>query len=370
MKAMREFFDAARKAAPCVALIDEVDSFGDRRRFIEHDRHYWTMVVNGFLESLDAAGRAGILLIGTTNDPDRIDPAILRSGRFERCFRIAPPSVSDLAAILRHHLGRDLAAADLNAAARRAVGGTGADCAAWVRRARSRARRANRELLTSDLIAEIDVLQALPSRADDHRAAVHEGGHAVVAHALGFELGTIAIHGAFGTGGMTDVRRRDMYPTDEELHELLVVHLAGRAAEILVLGRPSTGSEKDLAEATEISLRMHCRWGLKGSLAVRPKPMSSDDMSSVELDLRQASATATSILTERRTELDRLVELLTRRRALDDADLTSLLGSVGRHRPSNGPNAGAGSGNAPDRSGSPKSRRVERSGRFQEGADG
>jgi ATP-dependent Zn protease len=140
--------------------------------------------------------------------------------------------------------------------------------------------------------------------------------------------------------------------------QLLVVCLAGRAAEILVLGRPSTGSEGDLVKATELSLRMHCSWGLKGSLAVRPKSMSSDVMSSVELDLRHASATATSILAERRGDLDRLAELLTERRALDDDDLTSLLGPAGRHRPSDGPNAEAAPGSARQRVGRDGNRRI------------
>jgi hypothetical protein len=86
---------------------------------------------------------------------------------------------------------------------------------------------------------------------------------------------------------------------------------------------------------------MHCSWGLKGNLAVRPpRPASNAVMSSVELDLRQAYATATSILVERRADLDRLAELLTARRAIDEAELASLLGLPARHRRSDHPNSG------------------------------
>lgn len=334
LKAMRAFFEAARKAAPCVALIDELDSFGDRRKFAHREREYWTLVVNGLLECLDGAGgRAGVLLVGTTNDRDRIDPAILRSGRFDRCITIPLPSISDLAAILRHHLGRDLAAEDLTDAARRAVGGTGADCAAWVRRARGRARRAERALSPTDLLAEIDATDASPSRADDFRAAVHESGHAVVAHALGFEVHSIALHRTSERGGLTGLRARDMYPTAEGLRDLLAVYLAGRAAEILVFGDPSNGSASDLAVATEICGRMHCSWGLEERIAVRPlESVSNQVAAAIERDLRRASDAAASILLERRTGFDRLADMLVARRALDRAEIEATLGIMSERR--------------------------------------
>lgn len=330
LKAMRDFFEVARKAAPCIALIDELDSFGDRRKFADRDRRYWTLVVNGLLECLDGAGgRAGVLLVGTTNDRDRIDPAILRSGRFDRCITIPLPSIRDLAAILRHHLGRDLADADLIAPAKRALGGTGADCAAWVRRARGRARRAERALSPADLLAEIDATDASPSRADDLRAAVHESGHAVVAHALGFEVHSIALHRTSERGGLTGLRARDMYPTAEGLRDLLAVYLAGRAAEILVFGDPSNGSASDLAVATAICGRMHCSWGLEGQIAAHPLELASNEVAAaIERDLRRASDVAASILLERRTSFDRLADVLVAQRALDRAEIEATLGIV------------------------------------------
>ncbi|MEN3230537.1 AAA family ATPase [Methylorubrum rhodesianum] len=329
LKAMRDFFDAARKASPCVALIDELDSFGDRRRFAGHNREYSVQVVNGLLECLDGAGgRAGVLLVGTSNDRDRIDPAILRSGRFDRCIAIPLPSISDLAAILRHHLGEDLGDADLEDAAKSAFGGTGADCAAWVRRARSRARRAGRPLAIGDLIHEIGAAEG-SSGDEDPRAAVHECGHAVVAHALGFELTTVALNRA-GEGGMTSLRARGRYATREGLRDLLAVCLAGRAAEILVFGAPSTGAAADLAEASAIGSHMHCSWGLGSRIAVCPSTSMPEDVSAaVEQDLRQASDAATSILGRRRACLDALAQTLIVRRVLEGAEVEAFLRTSG-----------------------------------------
>jgi len=323
LKAMRAFFGSAAKAAPCVALIDELDAFGDRRSFSHHSREYWTQLVNGLLECLDGAeDRAGILLVGTTNHQDRIDPAILRSGRFDRCIAIAHPSPSDLVAILRHHLGADLTDADLGDAARRAVGGTGADCASWVRRARGRVRRAGRPLSLEDLLIEIDGKGPAPSRLDDLRASVHEGGHAVVAHSLGFEVGTISLHGPSGIGGMTTIQGDGMYSTAADLRKLLAVQLAGRAAEMLVLGAPSTGAASDLLRATRICTAMHNRWGLADRLMVNQGESAAADVAvAVERDLSQASDVASSMLARRRPCLDRLAELLVVNRSIEKRQL-------------------------------------------------
>lgn len=327
LKAMREFFALARRASPCVALIDELDSFGDRRYFARHNRDYCTQVVNGLLECLDGdEARAGILLVGTTNDRDRIDPAILRSGRFDRSIVIPLPSIGDLAAILRHHLGRELAEADLEEVARRASGGTGADCASWVRRARGRARRADRDLAVSDLLCEIDTSHASPSADEDPRTAVHECGHALVAHVLGFEATAVVLHRPSEGGGTTGFRARERYPTDAGLRDLLAVCLAGRAAEMLVFGSPSTGAAADLSEATAICIHMHCSWGLGRRIAViAPASMPEDVSAAIEEDLRRAFGTATSILTEQRTCLDTLARALVRQRSLEGSEIEALL---------------------------------------------
>lgn len=330
LKAMRAFFDAARKASPCVALIDEVDSFGNRMSFDDRNRDYQTQVVNAFLECLDGMqGRPGVLIVGTTNNPKRIDPAILRAGRFDRCIVIPLPSAEELAGIIRHHLGADLASVDLVAAARRAKGGTGADCAAWVRRARSRARREGRPMLIEDLVLEIGAAVAPRSAAQDRRIAVHECGHAIVAHVLGMSVDGIVLDCAVTGGAWTEHRIRIELATGDELHDHLAACLAGRAAEILLYGSSTPGCASDLAEATDLCRDMHSRWGLGRQISVLdPKHAFGGRSRSVERDLRRAFDRAVSLLSAHRSELVRLADALVRRRVLDGRDLQALLHST------------------------------------------
>jgi ATP-dependent Zn protease len=330
LKAMRGFFREARGMAPCVALVDELDSFGDRRRLADQNRNYSVQVINGFLECLDGdGGRAGVLLIGTTNDSDRIDPAILRSGRFDRVIAIEPPSLDDLAGILRHHLGSDLPDVDLPEIARRGLGGTGADCAAWVRRARGRARRAGRAVVEADLLLEI----ASPIREncaeEQRRAAFHEAGHAVAARSLGLKHGDLVLcspaHG--GDGYMRCGLPRVM--TRRTLQDTLVMLLAGRAAEILVFGLPSSGAETDLAVATGLARAMHLRWGLAERLAVGDTLEGSDERDRIERVLRAAARSALRLLSIRRSSLDRVARALLARRSLTAAELDRIFGGDG-----------------------------------------
>lgn len=326
LKAMRSFFHAAREASPCIALIDELDSFGDRRRFADQSRHYATQVVNGLLECLDGASdRTGIVLVGTTNDPRRIDPAILRSGRFDRCMVVPLPSMAGLESILRHHLGGDLAGVDLSAAARRALGGSGADCAAWVRRARGRARRAGRATTLIDLMSEIDHAIDARSTEQDRRIAVHECGHAVVAHAFGMKLGVVRLDAPGGGGGI-ELHTPTDPATGTTLRKVLAVQLAGRAAEILVLGSPSNGAAVDLGEATALCRNMHLRWGLGHCMAVRDSvEPSSEVLVAVERDLMRASDIAASLIAERRASFEHLVGVLMLRRAMDGSEVEAAL---------------------------------------------
>ncbi|CAO4171748.1 AAA family ATPase [Methylorubrum populi] len=327
LKAMRQFFETAKRTAPCVALIDELDSFGDRRHFAHHNRDYSVQVVNGFLECLDGdGGRAGVVLVGTTNHPDWIDPAILRSGRFDRRIDIPLPSMTDLAAILRQHLGRDLTETDLMLAARHALGSTGADCAAWVRRARARARRECRSLKPGDLLREIGAPAPATAHDQEWRIAVHESGHAIVAHSTGREVLEIVLRSPVPQVSSITSIQIDGTTTRDALHDLLAVIMAGRAAEILVFGEPSAGAASDLIQATAISNDLHCRWGLGDRLAAcDPKRPPSAVRTAVEEDLRRALANAEAILEARRPDLVRVAEALQEHRSLTRDEVAALL---------------------------------------------
>lgn len=156
LRAMRATFSRARASAPAILFIDEIDSFGDRASFSHGNRDYSIQVVNGLLELLDGAGgREGVVVVGACNHPDRLDPAIVRSGRLDRRIHIPLPDQAALRQIIRHHLGTDLADVDLADAAKAAVGASGADVERWVRGARRRTRTSNRPMVIKDLLAEV-----------------------------------------------------------------------------------------------------------------------------------------------------------------------------------------------------------------------
>lgn len=326
LKAMRAFFGEARDTAPCVALIDELDSFGTRYRSSEHNRHYAAQIINGLLECLDGeGGRPGVLLVGTTNHADQIDPAILRSGRFDRILFIDLPSVVDRAAILRHHLGTALPDADLLGIARLMVDATGADCAAWVRRARARARRARRDVDEADLKGEITDVISPRCAEDDRRVAVHESGHAVVARAIGIPVEFVVLRSLGDEGaGHTRLRTKSVL-TPNASRDMLTTLMAGRAAEIMVFGSPSSGAASDLAAATSLIRDMLFRWGMGPRLEAVGPAMTSEEHGHVEHELRTALRRAQVLLQARRQQLDCIAENLLQRRFLCASEVDELM---------------------------------------------
>jgi len=184
LKAMRAAFDAAKRDAPCILFIDELDSFGDRERLSGKNENYEREVINGFLECLDGiGGREGVVVIGATNHPDLIDPAIRRPGRLDRHVVIPLPDLEARKGILRHHLRDALPDTDLTDAADRLEGASGAVIEQAVRDARRRARTDRRAMVNEDLLASLPKRVRLTD-ASFRRACVHEAGHAVVGYLL------------------------------------------------------------------------------------------------------------------------------------------------------------------------------------------
>jgi cell division protease FtsH len=134
LRAMAASFDAARKAAPSILFIDEIDSFYARQHGDTRNRDWWANVVGGLLQLLDGVEkRDGVVVVGATNHPELVDPAIIRGGRLDRTLEIGLPDQAALAGILRVHLRDDLAHTDLMLVAMQATGATGADAERWVR---------------------------------------------------------------------------------------------------------------------------------------------------------------------------------------------------------------------------------------------
>lgn len=278
LRAMQASFRNAAQHAPAVLFIDEIDAFSSRvGSGAGRTDSYDTKVISGLLELLDGLnGREGVTVIGACNHPDRIDPAIRRAGRFDAVVQIELPDAPDLARILRQHLGDDLSDADLVLLGQFALGKSGADCAAAVRAARARARHARRPLVEKDLRTALAPGHLALPPAMRHRAALHEAGHAVVMAALA--LGRVKALRIGPRGGETLSRWHPTDLTHAEAHRHCAAHLAGRAAELLMLGDVTGGAggapDSDLARATSLLLACEISLGLgdHGHLSVGTQP--------------------------------------------------------------------------------------------------
>jgi cell division protease FtsH len=270
-RAMRETFEQARKSAPCILFIDELDSFGDRERLTHEYRDYSIQVINGFLEELDGvAGREGVVVLGACNHPGRIDSAIRRPGRLDRLIHIPLPDKTGLVGILRHHLDTDLKTADLSGVAHLLTGRTGADIEQLVRDARRSARKCRRPLMVDDLIDKIRGPAQAPDE-DLRMRALHEAGHAVAAVRLfPGALMSVDIKREGTRGGGVSLKAEAASNTRESTLEIIRFLLCGRAAEEIIGGVVTDGAGgargSDLAKATAVACDMVCSSGLTGDL--------------------------------------------------------------------------------------------------------
>ncbi|MEJ1979043.1 MAG: AAA family ATPase [Acetobacteraceae bacterium] len=269
---MRASFDEARRLAPSILFIDELDALGDRARCDTGHRDYWSAVVTGFLELMDGPNdrREGVVLIAATNQPEVLDKAILRAGRFDRIIELPLPDLAALEGILQFHGGQDLAGIDLGPAARLAQGLTGADCARVVRGTRRTARQAGRMVTEADLLAELDA----PEKRGPKllmRIAIHEAGHAVAAVVLrpGKLIGATILERGPSGGSVSSSVTDQPESVRDGIGDLICQVLAGRAAEQALLGGTVSGGSGggpgcDLAQATAWALAEETAFGAGG----------------------------------------------------------------------------------------------------------
>ncbi|MDE1145012.1 MAG: AAA family ATPase [Azospirillaceae bacterium] len=263
LRAMAATFAEARRAAPCLLAIDELDSFASRALEAGPNRSYNHQVMNAFLEYSDSVqGREGVVVVGSCNFPELLDPALTRPGRFERVIRIPFPDKMALQGILRFHLGPNhLQGLDLACFAAALEGATGADCEQVVRGGKRRARLAGRPMRPEDLAAELHPAERQQPLEVRRLVAVHEAGHAVVSAIL--RPGTLlsaSIRASSAALGSVRCRPDDEIMHAGDLLALVKVSLAGRAAEEAVLGEASTAAggnaESDLATATLLTTQL------------------------------------------------------------------------------------------------------------------
>lgn len=278
LKAMRGAFDTARSDAPSILFIDELDSFGDRESLTGKNENYEREVINAFLECLDGVdGREGVIVVGATNMPDKIDAAILRPGRLGKHIRIELPDAQARLGILRHHLREDGQLVGLMDIAIRLEGASGAVIEQTVRDARRKARSKRRRLAIEDLEFGLPPRVRL-SDEDFRKACVHEAGHVIVGRLLAAETRRNVVEARVfrevtknSEGGWTAFHQiPSVNFTKNAYLAQITVLLAGIAAEVHVYGEYGDGGggsdDCDLRHATLIAASMHLSYGFGDDL--------------------------------------------------------------------------------------------------------
>jgi len=359
---VRDLFSDAKKNAPAIIFIDEIDAIGrSRGAGLGGGNDEREQTLNQLLSEMDGFDRHDqTIVMAATNRPDVLDPALLRPGRFDRRIIVDRPECQARRAILEvHSAARPLSEdVDLEQLAEITPGFSGAELENLVNEASLYAlRRGASEIEQQDFIAAHDKL-VLGDRRDSklnviekERVAVHEAGHAVAAHfaphAEPLHRVSIIPRGmSLGATQQSPGGDRHLM-TQPELESRLTVLMGGYAAEGLVLGTPSTGAENDLKEATELAIKMVAHYGMSETLGAvhfdyqsehpflgqrlaMENGTSDATVHAIETEARRrlASAleTARSILDDRRDALDRLITALLDRETIDREELFDILG--------------------------------------------
>jgi len=347
---IRKLFAEARKNAPAIVFIDELDAVGQQRTGHGFNREQ-DQTLNQLLVELDGfEGGAQVVVMGASNRIEDLDQALLRPGRFDRQMLVPPPDLKGREEILKVHtrdkpLGPDVS---LSQIAKQTSGLTGAELANICNEAAIFAGR--RDL---DFIAQSDFDNALErviaglqqkkvlTEKERRILAFHEGGHALMAHLMGAamelqKVTIIASGNALGYAFYTPEEDRYLH-TKEELIDRMVVALAGRAAEEIVFGRVTNGAANDLEKVTDIARSMVFEWGMADSVTSRTLRADNYALSEETKRLRdseQARLTdsayteALRLLKKHRSSLDRLAMGLLEKETLVRDEVLELLADV------------------------------------------
>jgi len=358
---VRDLFEQARASAPCIIFIDELDALGRARGVGPltggHDEKEQTL--NQLLAEMDGFDAStGVVILGATNRPEVLDPALLRAGRFDRQVLVDRPDRQGRADVLRVHLKKVTLGADVDpdAVAALTPGFAGADLANLVNEAALLATRRGADAVAMPdftaaverVVAGLERHQRVLGKKERRTVAVHEMGHALVAMTL---PGADPVHKISivprGVGALGYTMQRpseDRYlASRSELRNRLAVLLGGRAAEVLLIGEVSTGAADDLVKATDIAHDMVARYGMasevgqvvyerqRSSFLDLPDAMaldrglSEDTVRRIDAAVRafvdEAFARASAVLGERRELLEQGADRLLAQETLTEADL-------------------------------------------------
>jgi cell division protease FtsH len=382
---VRDLFEQAKTNAPAIIFVDEIDAVGRHRGAGlggGHDEREQTL--NQLLVEMDGFdAKTGVILIAATNRPDILDPALLRPGRFDRQIVVDRPDLEGRKGILAVHAkGKPISAdVDLAVIARRTPGFTGADLANVLNEAALLTARHDKQLVDMAALEEsIDRVVAGPerktramSKAEQKIIAYHEGGHALVAHALPntdpVHKVTILPRGR-ALGYTMQLPEEDKYlQTRSEMLDQLAVLLGGRTAEELVFHEPTTGASNDIEKATAISRAMVTQYGMSDSLGAlkfgqesgevflgrdmgHQRDYSEEVAARIDEEVRRlieaAHDEAFEVLVQYRDVLDDLVLRLMDRETLSKDEVLDVFAPV-RKRPSRGSWNGTGRRRPSDR---------------------
>ena len=363
---VREMFDEARQKAPCIIFIDEIDAIGRSRSagpvMGGHDEREQTL--NQLLTEMDGFDSStGVVVMAATNRPEILDPALLRSGRFDRRIPVDKPDLNAREGILRLYAKKMKLApdVDLRVVAQRTPGFVGADLENICNEAAIHALRENRKEITMDdfeaaidrIIAGPEAKQRALSEDEKHRVAVHESGHTLVALSVptGEPVHRVTIIpraiGALGFTLQLPVEEKFL-STTEEMKDQIAILLGGRVAEEIVLGSISSGASNDLERATEIARGMVARLGMSDKLGpvvygrqqqlqylenaptMEERNYSEETARAIDAEVRslleEGRERARQILQHCRETLDKLSAELERRETLTGEDVHEIAG--------------------------------------------
>ena len=359
---VRDLFEQAKKHAPAIIFIDELDALGKARgagSFGGHDEREQTL--NQLLTELDGFDtNAGVILMASTNRPEILDPALLRPGRFDRTVTVDRPDVRGREAILKIHAHEAKldAGVDLHKLAVRTPGFAGADLANVINEAALLAARRDKEAITTDELEEaiersvagLERKSRVLSAKERRIVAYHEAGHAIVGEVLPkanpVQKISIVSRGVAALGYTLNMPDEDRYlMTREEILDTLCMTLGGRAAEEIVFGEISTGAVNDLQQATQMAEGMVKEYGMSDKLGlvahrqdrgqqylgVPSAERSYSEETAREIDqevarfIGESYERAKKVIEDRRAILERVVEVLFEKEVMDGDELRALL---------------------------------------------
>ena len=359
---VRDLFDQAKKNAPCIIFIDEIDAVGRQRGAgLGGGQDEREQTLNQMLVEMDGfSANEGIIMIAATNRPDILDPALLRPGRFDRQIVVDRPDIKGRTAILGVHIkgkpmGDDV---NLDVIAQRTPGFTGADLANLVNEAALLTARKDKKIINMPEMEEAaervimgpERKSRVISDKEKRLTAYHEGGHTIVGmlleHTDPVHKVTIIPRGRAGGYTLSLPKEDKYYATRSEMLDELKVLLGGRVAEALVLKEISSGASNDLQRATQLARQMICEYGMSDNIGpvtfghrqdqvflgrdiARDKDYSEEVAAEIDKEVRSfmedAYAATEKLLSENIDKLHVIAKALMEKETLDEEEINQLV---------------------------------------------